>query len=232
MPSDLILHEMTGSPNSVKVRMALGLKGLAYERRPIDMTSEADRQRITELSTQPMVPVLEHGGADRPRTVIFDSGAILRYLEANFPDTPRLFSSVYPEQRQIEGWEQFQKTVLGPPVGALFGKFFEDGGQGTITEGCAAIAAEMNAATAELEQALAESDYLCGDRPTAGDVACAAYVHLAMLPRAGRGISPIADYFMDNFDLGEGPERTRAWVLRLRAHDEVLGPLDAAASEA
>ena len=37
MPADLTLHELTGSPNNVKVRIALGFKGLSYERKPITM---------------------------------------------------------------------------------------------------------------------------------------------------------------------------------------------------
>ena len=73
MNTNLILHELTGSPNSVKARIALGYKGLKYDRKPVELSDfPGNRDSVVKLSRQPRLPVLQHG-----QTVIFDSGAIL-----------------------------------------------------------------------------------------------------------------------------------------------------------
>ena len=87
MSKPLELYQIGGSPNNVRVRIALGFKGLAYDTWDLPMETGQfpfDRSRLVELSGQPRTPVLKHG-----EVVIFDSGGILRYLEANFRDTPR-----------------------------------------------------------------------------------------------------------------------------------------------
>ena len=42
-----------------------------------------------------------------------------------------------------------------------------------------------------------------------------------MLPKAAAQSSPIGAFFVEHFDLGEDRDRTRAWVKRVMAHDEV-----------
>ena len=58
--SNLILHELTGSPNNVKVRIALGYKGLEYDRRPLELNDfPGDRSAVVKVSRQPRLPVLD-----------------------------------------------------------------------------------------------------------------------------------------------------------------------------
>ncbi|MHC5062950.1 MAG: glutathione S-transferase family protein, partial [Planctomycetota bacterium] len=64
--------------NNMKVRVALGYKGIPYEFKSID---PADRSRIQDLSGQFLTPVLVHG-----EQVVADSAAILRYLDLAFPE--------------------------------------------------------------------------------------------------------------------------------------------------
>ena len=67
MDTDLTLHELTGSPNNVKVRIGLGYKGLKYERKPVALDGfPGNREAVVALSRQPRLPVLQHG-----KTVIF-----------------------------------------------------------------------------------------------------------------------------------------------------------------
>ena len=73
------------------------------------------RPRYHEVSGQPLTPVLKHG-----EQVIFDSASILRYLEANFRDSPQLFSHDYAEMKKIEEWEWFARTDCSRPVGEVF----------------------------------------------------------------------------------------------------------------
>ncbi len=75
--------ELTPSPNNIKVRMALRFKGIDFEQIIVD---PLDRAPVIEVSGQELTPVIEDRGI-----VLNDSEAILQYLDANYPDTPRLF---------------------------------------------------------------------------------------------------------------------------------------------
>ena len=89
MSSPLVIHGFETS-NNFKVRVALGYKGIPYEFRTID---PSDRDEIHRLTGQFLTPVLQHGDV-----VLFDSAAILRYLEANFRDTPRIYGRSHAEE--------------------------------------------------------------------------------------------------------------------------------------
>src|SRR5262249_32528908 len=114
MSRSLKLYDLTPSPNNIKVRCALAYKKLPYERTLVD---PANRDVAVKVSAQPLTPVLLHGD-----TVVFDSYAILRYLDANFPETPRLYASDRPTIKAIEGWELFARTDVGPGISAAFGQ--------------------------------------------------------------------------------------------------------------
>lgn len=208
MTAEIVLHELSASPNSLKVRMALGFKQIPYVRKPI---RPDDRERIVALSGQPRTPVLQHG-----ETVIFDSNGIARYLEANVKREPRLFTEDYAELGEIEGWELFARTRLGEPVGALFR-------MGMSGETDAAGVAEANALfhdlMGELEGALEDGDHLACGRTTHADLAVACIANLAALTEEAATASPILGFFREHLHLGEGRERTRAWIERNVAFD-------------
>ena len=95
MSDQIVVHGFETS-NNFKVRVALGFKGIDYRFETID---PADRAGLVELSGQPFSPVMTHGDL-----VIFDSGAIMRYLEANFQDTPPLFTTVVAVSTTAPVW--------------------------------------------------------------------------------------------------------------------------------
>jgi len=212
MSQAIILHELPPSPNNLKVRMALGFKGIPYTRKPLEM-SEAfgDRSEIIALSGQPRTPVLQHG-----ETVMFDSNGIIRYLEANVKREPSLFTTDYAEFGELEKWEQFARTRMSPSIGALFGMALSDGGS-------PAANAEANASfyevTGELEEHLSGRDFLVCDRTTSADLAVVAVASLAVLTDSAAEQSPLLGYFKKNLQLGEGREKTRAWIERHLAYD-------------
>ncbi len=216
MSSKLKLYELTGSPNNIKVRIALGYKGLEYEREPVELDSfPGDRSRIVKLSRQPRLPALQHG-----ETVIFDSGSILRYLEANFPDTPRIFRDDYQEHGDIEQWELYARTQIGEPIGMLFTQAF-------APEADAATIAKANELlhkrTGALEDKLSTGEYLVGDHLTAADIACASPLYLADMTEENAKKHPIAAFFHEHLALGDGRDKTRAWIRHVVAYDQVLG---------
>ena len=214
--ADLKLHELTGSPNSVKVRIALGYKQLDYDRQPLEFENfPGDRSPLIKLSRQPRAPVLEHG-----KTVLFDSGAILRYLEANFPDAPAIFSNDYMAHSEIETWELFARTQLGEAIGMIFGQAFAPEQDASVIAKANAL---LNERTGSLEDRLSGREFLVGDHLTAADIVVAAPLYLTDLTDENAAAHPVASFFQKSLQLGEGRETTRAWVRRVIAHDPIKG---------
>jgi len=108
----LILHELAPSPNNVKVRMALRYKGIPFEALAID---PLDRAPVVALSGQEGTPVVEDRGI-----VLNDSDAILFYLDANYPDTPRLYPRTREGRRACDRWRDELERTIGPPWAEIF----------------------------------------------------------------------------------------------------------------
>jgi len=153
--------------NNLKVRLALAYKRLPNEFRTID---PGDRTEIVRLSGQFLTPVLVDGG-----TVLFDSAAILRYLDANYPDTPKLYGADRTEQWEIEEWERFGRGPLADPMMSLV--HARAGGQ-EVGEAMRSAAADRFAQTVRrIEERLAGREWLVGDGISAADITCAAVLH-------------------------------------------------------
>ena len=216
MSDNLTLHELTGSPNNVKVRIALGYKGLKYDRKPLELDEfPGDRSSIVKLSRQPRLPLLQDD-----QTVIFGSDAILRYLEANYPDTPSIFSDDYQTFGEIEQWELFVRTQISEPIGMIFGQAFAPESDAQVIAKANEL---LNDRTGALEDKLNTGEFLVGEHLTAADIACVAPLYLADLTKENAGAHPIAGFFHAHLKLGEGREKTRSWVRRVMAYDPVCG---------
>ncbi len=82
----MILHDYFRSGTSYRTRIALNLKGLAYEQRSIDLRTGVQRsETFLRLNPQGMVPALETGDV-----VLTQSPAILEWLEEAYPEPPLL----------------------------------------------------------------------------------------------------------------------------------------------
>src|SRR5689334_12224100 len=80
------LYTYFGSSAAYRVRIALGLKEIAYEARPIDLIKgEQDQVAYRAVNPQGRVPALVVE-AD----VLIQSPAILEYLEERYPEPPLL----------------------------------------------------------------------------------------------------------------------------------------------
>ena len=180
MSNDLILHGFETS-NNFKVRIALGYKGLGYEFRAIH---PEQRDAIVALSGQHLTPVLEHGD-----TVLFDSAAILRYLDAQFRDTPRLFGNSGTEQWEIEDHELFARTQLAGPMMRVIHNRIK--GTPLFDEATAACDRDFAIAVQQLADSLGPSQWLVGETMTAADITAGAVMHrvrnaeILSMPAAG-----------------------------------------------
>jgi len=211
MTRTLKLHDLAPSPNSIKIRLALGYKKIPYERIPVPAGS--DRADLVRLSGQPLTPVIEHGD-----TVLFDSGAILRYLEANFLDTPRLYSERRDEMKKIEEWEHWAGHEPAKSVSSVFGQLRAPQPSAEVLVKARAM---LHTAAERIEDTLATSDTLIPGRMTAADIIIASCVSLSLITEKQLQAMPFLSFFVEHFRL-EGHPRTRDWVGRLMAYDRPL----------
>lgn len=91
------LYDYFRSTAAYRVRIALNLKGLAYERTPVNLLRDGGQHRVPEyraLNPQALVPALEDDGA-----VLSQSLAIIEYLEEKYPEPPLLPKSALDRAR-------------------------------------------------------------------------------------------------------------------------------------
>ncbi len=211
-PMALTLHHLPPSPNNLRVRLALGYKGLSHKSVPFRPDGmPGDRSAFVELSGQPRLPILLHDGA-----VVFDSFSILRYLDANFRATPRLYSSDYATQGAIDEWELYARTGLAEPMGTLFGQALGGSPDPAVLRTAGGVFHER---TQRIEERLGESRFLEGEALTAADLAAAPIVSLGALSEEQAATSPILGFFRGNLALGDGRDRTADWLERVLAYD-------------
>lgn len=204
----LTLYQLPPSPNSMKARLALALKKIPYTSVVID---PMDRATVVEVSGQPLTPVLVHG--DR---VVYDSYAIVRYLDANWKGEPRLFAADPARQRAIEAWELVTRTDLGRMVGPLVQQLFSGQDDPAATAEANRIAADV---AGRVQEALGAHDFLFGAAPCAADLTVAPFLYYATLsPETADAKNPLAGFFARKLALpAAGFERARAWVARVMA---------------
>jgi glutathione S-transferase len=203
------MWDLGPSPNSKKVRLALGYKGLDYERISVD---PKERGEIVSVSGQPLTPVLKHG-----ETVMFDSNAILRYVDANVKREPRLYAEDYDAMQRIESWESWTRMNLGPPVGMLFGQYFAESRDETVIAHANQL---LGKACVEIEAELGDREVLVGDAITAADIQPASFLGMAYLSPELASSHPILEFFKTHLQVGPQHETITAWFRRVNAFDK------------
>ncbi len=98
------------SPNSWRTRLALLHKGLPFEVKDVRFGEIAG---IRPEGDKPTIPSLGHAGG-----LISDSWAIAQYLDATFPDTPRLIPAG-PEGQVLRFFQHWAQTTVHAGIGRL-----------------------------------------------------------------------------------------------------------------
>lgn len=198
----LRLHRIPYSTNVERVEIALRLKGVPFE--PVDH-DPADRSAIRALSGQDLVPVVELDGE-----VLTDSPAILRRIEALWPDPPLWPADPAARAEADVFVDWFNLVWKGPPneIDALVGEATPD------TERIAELEAELAGSLERFEALLDDRDFLLGDALGPADVIAWPFLRYA------RGCPPGDE---DRFHrilaehlAGRGP-RLDAWIDRVAA---------------
>jgi len=193
----LTLYDYLPSQNAWKIRVLLGLLGIAYETRMVSIfEGESRTEAFLKLNPAGAVPVLavEHGQA------IAESNAILVLVAEGTPYLPadRL------ARAKVMQWLFFEQYYVEPVIGSL--RFWTLTGR--LERNQALIAGKREAgvrALSALERSLADTPFLVGDTLTIADIAVYAYSH-----RADDCGFSLADY-----------PAVEAWVERV---GEAIGP--------
>jgi len=165
-----------GSPNVVKVYIALEEMGLAYNVHPVDVfAGKQFDAEFTRLNPNAKVPVIvdSEGFGGKPYT-LFESGAILLYLA----DKTKKFLPADPTQKfDVIQWLMVQMTGLGPMSGQFvhFLRFAPAGNDYAKSR----YATQMRRVYEVLDQRLGTTPFLGGTEYSIADIATFPWTRMA-----------------------------------------------------
>jgi glutathione S-transferase len=147
-----------------KVEIALGEKGLAFERVmvPFSQTRGYDPKHPGVLAANPkgQVPVLVDGDL-----TLFDSTVIIEYLEDAYP-LPALYPQAAAERARCRMLELFADEIMLVPLRGLMHRTEPPGAdaerRASLETRTEAAEAEIAAQHAELDWRIGSNSYLCG----------------------------------------------------------------------
>jgi glutathione S-transferase len=177
----ITLYDNPFSPFARKVRMVLQYKGVEFA--SIDALAGGERERLLAVNPRAEVPVL----ADGP-VIVANSADIAAYLEDRFPSPALLPAS--PELRaKARTWQRIADTSFDATVHDVSlwvwptHRRTDQPPAGLLEAGRRDLAALL----AQLEEALAGADFVCGDLSIAD---LALFPHVSSLRLLGVALDP------------------------------------------
>ncbi len=208
--TEIILHHYDTSPFSEKVRLMLGVKGVAW-RSVIQPVIMPKPDLIPLTGGYRRIPVMQIG-AD----VYCDSQVILAELERRYPDPPVVRGADWAVNLWADRlWFQASVAVIFGEIGDAVPKEFVADREklsgrpfdvAAMKAAAPFMRAQWRAYAAWLEEGLATADFLGGSTPSLADVA--AWMNVWWTQAAAPGQARL---MLSGFD------RTLAWADRLRA---------------
>jgi maleylacetoacetate isomerase len=162
-----ILHDYYRSSASYRVRIALNIKGVEYERRPVNLLeSQQQSDEYRALNPQGFVPMLEIDGHR-----LVQSLAIINYLDLRFP-TPPLIPTPAAERAHVVAMAMMVACDIHPLNNLRVLKYLKNELGHSQEEVDAWYAHWISEGLPALETFAAPraGTFLFGDAPTAADV--------------------------------------------------------------
>ncbi|MBG6118495.1 GST-like protein [Sphingobium sp. JAI105] len=201
----------TGSPNAVKIFIALEEMGLEYELHLIDLIKGANFEpEFVTLSPTAKIPVIvDHDAIGGSKHTVFESGAILLYLAEK---TGKFQPEDSLQRSDMLQWLMMQMSNVGPYFGQLvhFGRYAPD-----VTYGCSRYRTIVRNILDVVERRLEQTPFIAGQKYTIAD--------MAFLP----WLQPV-DFFLGEGASADYPSM-KAWIERLSARPAVAKGLQMAA---
>lgn len=196
----ITFHYGSGSPPAWRVWLALEFKALPYEFRLLSFDAgDLKRPEFLALNPRGRVPVITDGDF-----TLYESNAIVEYLEEQYPATPQLFPGNTRERARVRRWvseiddgiartlyDLAQAVYVPAPDVDVIARL-----RGPLVEELRLIAG------------LAAGHFMAGGKPTAADFALYPYYALALrMDRRVPNLRMAADM----------PEALKAWAARIEA---------------
>ncbi|HTQ34671.1 MAG TPA: glutathione S-transferase N-terminal domain-containing protein [Stellaceae bacterium] len=199
-----------GSPNVVKIYVALEEMGLPYTVHPIDVFNEAQFSlEFLKLNPNAKVPVIvDSDGPGGKRYAVFESGAILQYLADK---TGKFLAKDGAARYDALQWMMVQMTTIGPMWGQFvhFMRFAPAGNQYSLDRYRTQVIKTLDV----VEGRLGEAAYLGGADYSIADIAAFPWLRVTGL-LLGKEVE--AKY-----------PKTTAWVAGIAARPAVVKALAA-----
>jgi glutathione S-transferase len=195
------LYRLQRSTNVERVTLALAYKGVEVESVWVEPD---DREAVEQVSGQPLVPVIEEDGE-----IVFDSTAILRYLEQRYPEPP-----LYPSDEALRAEmdiyiDWFNRVWKRSPIDLEAAFLQEQPDEGRVAALAKALATHL-----DLHEALlGDRDYLFGSEFSAAD--CAAFPFLKYALGRDPADEELFHRILDDYQTTSGRPSLRAWIERI-----------------
>ncbi|MBN8874327.1 MAG: glutathione S-transferase N-terminal domain-containing protein [Rhodospirillales bacterium] len=205
-----------GSPNVVKVYIALEELGLPYEVKPVDVFTGAQFDpAFRKLNPLAKVPVIvDSDGPDGAPYTVFESGAILLYLAEK---TGRLLPADRAGKYDAIQWLMVQMGTVGPMFGQLvhFTRFAPAGNDYAKSR----YATQVHRVFETIEQRLSETPYLGGAEYGVADIATFPWARIipALLGAEAAAQFPAVTRWADKIAARPAVQAALAKVERVRA---------------
>lgn len=202
------IYWISGSPYAWRALLGLAIKGVDYQSR-ILQASEREHKAPWFLHMNPRgkVPVLKDGD-----TVVYESLAILAYLDVKHPEPP-LFGATPEETARIWRAVSEVESYLWPPVSAMIGPILFGALEKKVEE-MKEAAKQAHEELGGPEKAFATSGFLAGEGVSAADIVLFPIVQLLLRAMAKDEATPLDLGFLP-FD--ERYPNLAAWVKRVEA---------------
>jgi glutathione S-transferase len=199
----LTFYYASGSPFAWRVWLALEYKQLAYEHRLMSFSAgDLNKPEFLAVNPRHKVPAIVDDGF-----ALYESQAIVEYLEERYPAPPSLFPGNLRNRalvrRIVQEADQYLIVALDPIMDQVFFTSPDKWDTAAIAEGRSKLVEELRR-----WEDIAAGDFLAGKEPSAADFA--AYPHVALGLRL--------DKKKPDLDVRSliGP-RLQAWMARVEA---------------